>query len=173
MGRMELVGQIEGRIFWLRGQRVMLDAELAVLYGASTKQINQAVRRNSARFPSDFVFRLTDDELTTLRSQSVTSNAGRGGRRYLPHAFTEHGAVMLSSVPHTSIAVNASIAIARAFVRLRQMVMANGKLAKRLRRLERKVTGQDARIQRVIDTIVELTDPVLKKPMKIGFESKF
>ncbi len=167
---MELVSRVEGRIYWVRGQRIMLDFDLAKIYGASTKQLNQAVRRNRARFPSDFMFQLAEDETSALRSQFVTSNIGRGGRRYMPYAFTEHGAVMLSSVLHTETAVNASIAIARAFVRLRQMIMTNAKLAKRMARLERRVAGQDVRIQRVIETLVELTDPVLKKPMKIGFD---
>ena len=111
------VAQIAGAIHVVRGQRVMLDADLAALHGVSTKRLNEQVRRNRARFPGDFAFRLTDDEANALRSQNATSNSGRGGRRYAPIPFTEHGAVMLASVLNSPLAVHVSIQVVRAFVR--------------------------------------------------------
>lgn len=125
------VDQITSAIHVIRGQRVMLDADLARLYDVSTKRLNQAVRRNRNRFPADFMFQLTPDEFANLRSQSVTSNR-RGGRRYLPLAFTEHGAVMLASVLNSPIAVQASIHVVRAFLQLRGLLATHSELARKL-----------------------------------------
>src|SRR5438128_1542318 len=116
---------IERKIVLLRGERVMLDADLAALYGVETKMVTRAVRRNRTRFPPDFMFQLTADEAASLRIQSGTSKPGRGGRRYLPYAFTEHGVAMLSSVLRSPRAVLVNIEIIRAFVRLRRLLATN------------------------------------------------
>jgi hypothetical protein len=129
---------IERAIQVIRGHRVMLDADLARLFGVETKNLNKAVTRNLNRFPSDFMFRLTAQEAEVLRFQSGTSN-GRGGRRYLPYAFTEHGVVMLSNVLASPRAIAVSIEVVRIFVRLRQVLAANADLAKRLDELEGRV----------------------------------
>ena len=133
------MNEIERRIFSLRGHKVMLDSDLAEVYGVGTKALNQAVRRNPDRFPSDFLLRLTSEEADSLRSQIVTSKAGRGGRRYLPYVFTEHGAVMLASVLNSAAAVAASIQVVRAFVRLRTILATHKDLARKLDALEQKV----------------------------------
>ena len=115
----------------------MLDNDLATLYSVTTKRLNEQVKRNLARFPEDFMFQLTAEETESLRSQFATSNVGRGGRRYLPYAFTEHGAVMLASVLNSEIAVEASIQVVRAFVRLRSVLAAHKDLARRIDELEK------------------------------------
>lgn len=147
---------IRERIYLVRGHRVMLDADLAKLYGVSTKRLNEQVRRNRGRFPGDFMFTLTDKEAKSLRSQFATSKTGRGGRRYLPLVFTEHGAVMLASVLNTRIAIQASIQIARAFVVLRQIVSTHRELVKKLDDLERKIRGHDVQIEAIFDAIRQL-----------------
>lgn len=133
------------RIVVLRGQRVILDSELAALYGVETKRFNEAVKRNAEKFPADFMFQLSDEEFTALRSQFATSNAdtpqtatGRGGRRYAPRVFTEHGALMASMVLNSPRAVEVSIYVVRAFVQLRDMANTHQGLAKRLDALEEK-----------------------------------
>jgi len=120
---------VESRILFLRRQRVILDSDIAQLYGVSVKTLNQQIKRNQARFPSDFVFQLTAKENRFLRSQSVTSDKGRGGRRYLPYAFTEHGAIMAATVLNSDRAVQMSVFVVRAFVRLREMLSTNQRLA--------------------------------------------
>jgi hypothetical protein len=122
--------------------RVLFDETLASLYCVEVKALNQAVSRNIERFPGDFMFQLTSEEERALRSQTVTSNVGRGGRRYLPHAFTEQGVAMLSSVLRSRRAVQVNIEIMRAFVRLRQMMQDNHELSRRLTTLERKYDAQ-------------------------------
>jgi len=158
-------------ILVIRGHKVMLDSDLAALYGVETKVLNQAVRRNIERFPEDFMFRLTSDEAERLRSQSVTSKKGRGQhRKYLPHAFTEQGVAMLSSVLKSPSAIQVNIEIMRAFVRLRQMVTSNADLARKLNALERKYDGQ---FKIVFAAIRELTEPPIKKrSRRIGFRSE-
>lgn len=133
--RQSLIG---GRILDLREQRVMLDADLAELYGVQTKVLVQAVKRNLARFPQDFMFQLSTDEFTALRSQTVTSNTGRGGRRTAPYAFTEQGVAMLSTVLGSPRAIGVNIEIMRTFVRVRELAATHGELAKRLSELEEK-----------------------------------
>lgn len=124
---------IEKRIFLLRGHKVMLDMDLAELYGVETRVLNQAVNRNKDRFPSDFMFQLTDEESYSLRSQIVILETGRGRhRKYLPHAFTEQGVAMLSSVPRSKRAVQVNIEIMQAFVRLREILATHKDLAKKL-----------------------------------------
>jgi len=134
--------RVQHAIIFLRGQRVILDRDLAVLYGVPTKALKQAVKRNVARFPYDFMFRLTEEEGALLRSQIVTIKPGRGEyRKYLPYAFTEQGVAMLSSVLRSTRAVQVNIEIMRAFVRLREMIATNRDLARRLDELEKRSAG--------------------------------
>lgn len=150
---------LTGSILVIRGHKVMLDADLAALYGVETKALNQAVRRNIERFPDDFMFQLTSDEMENLRSQTVTASSG-GGRRTRPYAFTEQGVAMLSSVLKSPRAIQVNIEIMRAFVRLRQMVTSNADLARKLNALKRKYDGQ---FKIVFAAIRELTEPTPKK----------
>lgn len=163
------VERIESRIYLIRGEKVMLDEDLADLYGVSTKALNQAVKRNLGRFPEDFLFTLTDAEHVNLRSQIVTSN--RGGRRYLPYAFTEQGVAMLSSVLRSERAVQVNVQIMRTFVKLRQMLSSNAELLKRLNDLERKY---DSQFRAVFDAIRALMQQDAKAAAKppIGFHTE-
>mgnify|MGYP001614833503 CR=1 FL=1 len=160
--------RIECSILLLRGHKVMLDADLAALYGVATKVLVQSVRRNPSRFPEDFMFQLTFQEFTRLRSQIVTSNTERrrGGRRHLPYAFTEQGVAMLSSVLRSKRAIQVNVEIMRAFVRLRQMLASHADLARKLDALERRY---DAQFKIVFDAIRELMAPPSQKPRPIGF----
>jgi ORF6N domain len=151
--------RIERRIFMVRGQRVMLDWDLAEAYGVSTKRFNQQVKRNQKRFPPDFAFRLTRQEFTALTSQIVTSNVGRGGRRYLPWVFTEQGVAMLSSVIQSPIAVKVNIEIIRAFVRLRQLFAAPGELVAQITKLARTVELHDDQIKTIADVLRRMMEP--------------
>ena len=149
--------RIERTIRLIRGHKVMLDADLAGLYRVPTKVLNQAVKRNTERFPNDFMFRLTADEGAFLRSQTVTLKPGRGQhRKYLPYAFTEQGVAMLSSVLRSRRAVLVNIEIMRAFVRLRQMLASHADLARKLDALEKKY---DAQFRAVFDALRELMNP--------------
>lgn len=147
---------IEQRIFLIRGRKVMVDFDLAQLYEVETGALNQAVHRNIDRFPADFMFRLTTEESEVLRSQSVISKQGAGGRRYNPYVFTEQGVAMLSGVLSSPRAVNVNIAIMRAFVRLRELVSSHADLARKLDELERKYDGQ---FQVVFQAIKEMMTP--------------
>jgi hypothetical protein len=173
----EPVEQIVSRILLVRGHKVMLDADLAELYGISTGRFNQQVQRNRDRFPGDFMFQLTNQEVERLRSQIAisideTRVAGRGGRRYLPHAFTEHGAIMAATILNTPRATEVSVFVVRAFVRLREMVAANKELAKKLDELERRVSHHDEAITSIVKAIRELAMPPEPKPKRrIGFIS--
>jgi len=160
------LAKIERRIFLVRGQKVMLDADLAELYRVPTKSLNLAVKRNADRFPEDFMFQLTDDEVVGLRFHFETSKRGRGGRRYAPYAFTEQGVAMLSSVLRSPRAVQVNIAIMRTFVRLREMLLSNAELARKLAALENKY---DAQFKVVFDAIRELMLPPDPPRRKIGF----
>jgi hypothetical protein len=144
----------------------MLDADLAELYGVETRVLLQAVGRNQKRFPKDFMFRLSKEEYELLRSQIVISKKGRGGRRYLPYAFTEQGVAMLSSVLRSEKAVQVNIEIMRTFVRLREMIATHKDLARKLEALERRY---DAQFKVVFDAIRELMAPPEPKKRKIGF----
>ena len=135
------IDNVERAIYLIRGQRVMLDSDLAATYQMTTKRLNEQLRRNRKRFPPDFAFHLTAGEFTNLRSQFATSSYG--GRRYLPWAFTEHGALMRASVLNSEVAVQASVRVVRAFVRLREMVAANAQLAAKLAELERRLDFHD------------------------------
>jgi len=160
--------RIEQSILLLRGHKVMLDADLAALYGVSIKAFNQAVKRNRQRFPEDFMFQLTPEENAALRSQIVTLETGRGKhRKYLPYAFTEQCVAMLSSVLNSDRAVRVNIEIMRAFVRLRQLLASHADLARKLDALERKY---DAQFRVVFDAIRKMMEPPPEKPKgRIGF----
>lgn len=159
---------VESTIYLIRRQRVMLDSALAQVYEVSTKQLNQQLKRNRSRFPRDFAFQLTAKEFTSLRSQIVTSNT-RGGRRYLPWAFTEHGALMLASVLNSEIAIQASVRVVRAFVRLREMVAVNVQLASKLEDLERRLDSHDEAIVDLFAALKRLLEPTPKTKREIGF----
>ena len=158
--------RIEQSILLIRGHKVMLDADLARLYGVTTKRLNEQVRRNLSRFPEDFMFQLTESETRLLRSQFATSKEGRGGRRYLPYAFTEQGVAMLSSVLNSERAIKVNIEIMRAFVRLRRILASHSDLARKLEALEKKY---DAQFKVVFDAIRELMRPPEPKKRPIGF----
>ena len=147
----------------------MLDGDLASLYGVETKVLNRAVKRNLQRFPSDFMFQLTDEEADILRCQIGTSNKGRGGRRYLPYVFTEQGVAMLSSVLNSERAILVNIEIMRAFVKLRQMLASNVELSRRLDELE---SQYDKQFRVVFDAIRQLMATPTRKRKEIGFRSR-
>jgi hypothetical protein len=161
---------IERKIYVIRGQKVMLDSTLAAMYQVPTKVLNQAVRRNTDRFPADFMFQLTPEEDAGLRSQSVTSKTGRGGRRRAPYVFTEHGVAMLSSVLKSKRAVRLNILIIRAFVRLRDYLATNKDLARKLEDIERTQQQHGAHIQQLYDCIQGILEPAPQRPKRrIGF----
>jgi hypothetical protein len=160
----ESLPDIAKRIRIVRGHRVLLDTDLALLYGVSTKRLNEQVRRNIERFPEDFVFTLTDQELASSRSQTATLNKRRGHNvKYLPMAFTEHGAIMTATILNSPAAVEMSVLIVRAFVKLRQMIASNATLTHRLETLERSVAALDANTRqefvRVYKAILKLMGP--------------
>lgn len=160
------LARIERAIHSIRGEKVMLDSDLADLYGVETKSLNRAVKRNQNRFPPDFMFQLTVEESADLRCQIGTSNTEHGGRRYLPYAFTEHGALMLANVLNSERAAQASVQVVRAFVRLRQLLASNTELACKLEALEKKY---DRQFKVVFDTIRRLMSPPEIKRREIGF----
>jgi hypothetical protein len=162
------IDHAEGAIYLIRGQRVVLDSSLAAIYGVLTRQLNQQLKRNKNRFPEGFAFQLNQSEFERLRSQMVTSN-NHGGRRKLPWAFTEHGAIMLASVLNSDVAVLASIRVVRAFVRLREMVAANAQLAARLAELERRLDSHDEAIVDLFAALKRLVEPEPKPKRVIGF----
>ena len=163
------IANLESAIHLIRGQRVMLDSDLAAIYGVTTKRLNEQLRRNRSRFPSDFAFQLTAEEFTNLKSQIATSSF-HGGRRYRPWVFTEHGALMLASVLNSEIAVQASVRVVRAFVRLREMVAANAQLAVKLEELERRFDSHDDAIANLFATLKQLLEPPeAPKRREIGF----
>ena len=163
-------------ILVLRGQRVLIDADLASLYGVTTKRLNEQVRRNRERFPEDFMFQLSAAESSALRSQFATSNitrSARGGRRYLPYAFTEHGAIQAANVLNSPRAVEMGIYVVRAFVQLRELLSSNKELTKRLdqleARIEKKLATHDEAIAAMLSAIRELMSPPTPKRRGIGF----
>lgn len=163
--------RIEGLILLVRGRRVILDADLAVLYGVTTKALNQAVKRNRKRFPQDFMLRLTKKE-----KNEVVTNCDHLARLkfspVLPHAFTEHGAIMLANVLNSDRAVQASVSVVRAFVRLREMLASNRELAGKLVELERRIGTHDEQIQAIFEAIRQLLTPPSKAHRQIGFRVK-
>ena len=162
---------IERRIYLIRGHKVMIDVDLAELYGVPTKALNQQVQRNRKRFPEDFMFQLTKEEAENLRSQFVTSKAGRGGRRYLPYAFTEPGVAMLSSVLNSETAIEVNITIMRAFIRLRQMLETNEELNRKFAAVIRKLSTHDRYFRVVFDELKKLTEQPSSPRKTIGFKS--
>ena len=161
------VERITHSILILRGQRVLLDSELAALYGVETRRLNEQVRRNRDRFPADFIFELTGEEFTNLKSQFATSSWG--GRRKRPLAFTEHGAIMAATVLNSSRAVEMTIYVVRAFVQLRELLASNRQLAEKFAELERKLASHDQAIVGILKTIRELMNPPVPKKRPIGF----
>jgi hypothetical protein len=174
---------IEALIVTVRGHRVILDAELARIYNVSTKALNQAVKRNGEKFPQDFTFRLTraeTEELISLRSQNVTSNVGRGGRRYLPYAFTEHGAIMAANVLNSAAATRMSVFVVRAFVKMRSAFSDSRALARKLAALESELKSRldvhEAAIVEILQRVMKILDPPPQPPQppppEIGFHVK-
>lgn len=159
---------IEKRVFLIRGHRVMLDSDLAELYEVPTLRLNEAVKRNSTRFPEDFMFRLTSSEWEILRSQFAISKSGHGGRRYTPHAFTENGVAMLSSVLNSEQAVQVNIVIMRTFNRLREVLGDQATILRRLDSLEKTATTHGAQIHQVFQAIRDLVAPQVLPKRKIG-----
>lgn len=163
--------RIQALILMVRGHRVLLDRDLAVLYGVETKALNQAVRRNRDRFPPDFMFQLTADEVAELnRSQIVTGSQKHRDPRFRPYAFSEQGVAMLSSVLRSKRAVAVNIEIMRAFVRLRGMLASNRELAQKLSELERHIAGHDKQIQAIFEAIRQLISPLKTSRRQIGFK---
>jgi ORF6N domain len=161
---------IENTIYLIRGGKVILDSELARLYGVETRRLNEQVRRNGSRFPNDFMFQLTQDEFEDLKSHFATSRSSWGGRRKLPLAFTEHGAIMAASVLNTPLAVEMSVFVVRAFVRLRSLLATHKDMALKVAELEKKLVTHDEHIRAIIEAIKQLmaTPPEANK-RKIGF----
>lgn len=163
-------------IFFIRGQRVMLDTDLAKIYGVTTARLNQQVRRNFAKFPADFLFQLTSNEFNSLMLQFATSKGGRGGRRKLPFAFTEHGAVMTATILNSPSAVAMSVYVVRAFVKFREALSGSKELTKKLAKLERQLTGRlnihEKAILQLFEEIRKLMEPPPpdeKTKRRIGF----
>ena len=162
--------RIESMILTIRGVRVMLDSDLAAIYGVTTGALNQALRRNVERFPSDFAFQVTQDEFAVLISQSVISKPARGGRTKQPWVFTEHGALMLGNVLNSKTAMEASVRVVRAFVLMREQLSATKELAAKLADLEKQVGGHDTAIQNLFEAIRQLIEPpLLENRRQIGF----
>lgn len=164
---------VRDRIHTVRGQRVVLDRDLAELYGVTTYRLNEQVKRNKDRFPEDFRFQLTDQEVTALRSQNAISKIGRGGQRYLPHAFTEHGAVMVATVINSKIAVEMSILVVRAFIQLREMLQQHTEFKRRLQdieiRLSKGFAAHEQELREIRFLIAQLEQPLPVKKRRIGF----
>jgi len=168
-----VANKVRSKILVLRNQKVILDADLAELYGVTVKRLNEQVKRNLRRFPPDFLFTLTGEEHKSLRSQNATSNPGSGGRRYLPNAFTEHGAIMAATVLNTKRAVEMSIFVVRAFVQMRQTGVANRYVVSKLDELEAHLDRHDDEIQDLVEVIRELITPLPANNRRIGFEAPF
>ena len=165
--------RIERAILVVRGLKVLLDADLASLYGVTTKRLNEQVKRNIERFPADFMFQLTSVETASLRSQVATLKSGRGQHaKYLPRVFTEHGAIMAASVLSSPKAIEMSILVVRAFVKLRTMLATHRQLAAKLAEPERKLSTHDERIVVLFSTIRELMQPSAQPARRIGFAPK-
>jgi hypothetical protein len=169
MRRRAAAVSIDLRILILRHQRVILDTALAELYDVPVKRLNEQTKRNRKRFPTDFMFQLTPRENKSLRSQFATTKIGRGGRRTLPYAFTEHGAIMAATVLNSEQAVEMSVFVVRAFVRLRQTLAANKEVAARLEELETHMETHDGAIREIFDVIKRLMNPHRSRRSKIGF----
>ena len=165
------VKRIEDMIFLIRGQRVMLDSDLARIYGVTTGQLNQAVKRNAGRFPGEFAFQLDAKEFANLISQTVISSS-YGGRRTLPWVFTEHGALMLGNVLNSKTAVEASVRVVQVFISMREQLAAHKELAGKLAELENRVSGHDEAIQNLFEAIRQLIEPPPENRKQIGFHMR-
>jgi len=177
------IANLESAIHFIRGQRVMLDSDLAMIYGVTTKRLNEQLKRNRLRFPPDFAFQLTVQEFRNLKSRIATSSlrsqfgtsSSHGGKRKLPLVFTEHGALMLASVLNSEIAVQASVRVVRAFVRLREMVAANAQLAAKLQELERRLDSHDegiANLSAALKQLLEPSEPTKRREMGFHVREK-
>lgn len=162
------IEKIDRAILFLRGQKVMLDSDLADIYGVKTSRLNEQVKRNIGRFPIDFMFQLTKSEFENLKSQFATSSWG--GHRKLPYAFTEHGAIMLASVLNTSTAIQTSVLIVRAFVKLREILSTHKELAKKLIELEAKYDDQFKVVFQALRELMQL-EKIKKERPKIGYKN--
>jgi hypothetical protein len=163
------IENVEGAIYLIRGQRVMLDSDLAAIYKVKTKRLTEQLRRNRNRFPKDFAFQLTTEEFTNLKSHFATSSS-HGGKRKLPWVFTEHGAIMLASVLNSDIAVQASVRVVRAFVQMREMVAASKQLATKLEELEQRLDSHDEAIVNLFAALKRLLEPTEpRRKREIGF----
>ena len=169
MSSLTRIDHVEAAIYLVRGERVMLDSDLAAIYGTTTTRLNEQHRRNRRRFPEDFAFQLSPEEFKRLISQMAISKKGRGGRRKLPWVFTEHGALMLASVLNSPVAIQASVRVVRAFVHLREMVSANAQLAVKLNDLERRLDSHDEAIVGLFAALKRLLEPEPKPKREIGF----
>src|SRR5579864_738359 len=165
-----LARKVHSKILVLRRQKVILDADLAELYGVPVKRLNEQVKRNASRFPLDFLFCLTHTEYDNLRSQFASSSSAHGGRRYLPFAFTENGAIMAATVLNSRRAIKMSILVVRAFVRVRRALALNQQLTAKLEAIERHLEGHDSEIQELVDAIRDLMAPLPANSRRIGFE---
>jgi phage regulator Rha-like protein len=159
---------VMNKIYLIRGQKVMLDKDLAEMYGVETKALKQAIRRNMDRFPEDFMFELTKEEMESLRSQIVTSN--RGGTRYQPFAFTEQGVAMLSSILNSAVAIQVNIQIIRIFTKMREMLLTNKDILLKLERLEKDITTNKQDIANIFEALKQLLTPPAEKRIRIGFK---
>ena len=166
-----LTKRVDSRILLLRGQKIILDSDLAELYGVPSKRLNQQVTRNVHRFPTDFRFRLSRSEFENLRLQFATSSLAHGGRRYLPYAFTEHGAIMAATVLQSKRAIQMSIFVVRAFVRMREALAANQQIVAKLLELEQRLENHDGTIQELVAAIRELMIPPPPNRRRIGFQT--
>ena len=164
------ISQIESRILFIRNKKVMLDNDLAELYGVKVKALNQAIRRNSERFPSDFMFQLTRQEF--LRSQFVTAKLGWNKKRYLPYVFTEHGVAMLSSVLNSERAIHVNIEIMRTFVKLREMLLSHKDLQRKIEEMEKKYDKNFSVVFKALRDLLETPFQKEDQKRKIGFEAK-
>lgn len=163
--------KVDSKILVLRGQRVILDTDLAELYGVKVRHLNQQVKRNAKRFPLAFLFQLSPHELKILRSQNVISSEGHGGARYRPYAFTEHGAIMAATVLNSELAIEMSVFVVLAFVRMRRAIAGNRHILTKLTELERRMESHDTDIQDLMDAIRELMSPAEPTRSRIGFEA--
>ena len=166
-----LAKRVSSKILVLRNQRIILDADLAELYGVSVKRLNEQTKRNARRFPPDFLFTLSRAEYKNLRSQNATSSSVHGGRRYLPYAFTEHGAIMAATVLNSKRAIEMSIFVVRAFVQMRQALVVNQHVVSKLAELEARIESHDADIQDLVEAVRELMAPPPANNRRIGFEA--
>jgi len=166
-----LAKRVGSKILVLRNQKVILDTDLAELYGVPVKRLNEQLKRNPQRFPRDFLFTLTRAEYQNLRSQNATSSSAHGGRRYLPNAFTEHGAIMAATVLNSKRAIETSIFVVRAFVQMRQALIVNQQVVSKLAELEARLDTHDVEIQELVEAINELMAPLPASNRRIGFET--